>query len=161
MAWYVAYNLSWLALGFTLFLHRTVYAFLLNGFHELCHSTVFKSKKLNVFFLNTVSFLGGYNPVMFWASHLEHHKYTLHPPDDLEVVLPIEITLKSFLKYSFINPWGFVERIKKLSQRMSMCLRCLRRCVVLCNQPHQHPRHRIRGMPNRILLLPQIALGVG
>ena len=112
LAWVAAQRGSWLALGLALFLHGTVYAFLLNGFHELCHSTVFKSKRLNEFFLNVVSFIGGYNPVLFWTSHLEHHKYTLHPPDDLEVILPVEITFKSFLKYSFINPWGFVERIK-------------------------------------------------
>jgi fatty acid desaturase len=113
-AWYAAYNLPWYVLVFALILHGTVYAFLLNGFHELCHGTVFKSKWLNTFFLYVVSFLGGYNPIMFWTSHQEHHKYTLHPPDDLEVVLPYKITLEGFLKYSFINPWGVRDRIKDL-----------------------------------------------
>ncbi len=113
-AWYAAMNWPALAVLALLFLHGTVYAFLLNGFHELCHSSVFKTRWLNTFFLYVFSFLGGYNPVMFWASHQEHHKYTLHPPDDLEVVLPVEITLSSFLKYSFINPWGFIERVKGL-----------------------------------------------
>jgi len=102
------------ALLVILFLHGTMYAFLLNGFHELCHSSVFKTKGLNTFFLNVISFLGGLNPVMFWASHQEHHKYTLHPPDDLEVVLPVKITLENFLKYSFINPWGLIEHWKGL-----------------------------------------------
>jgi fatty acid desaturase len=114
-SWYaVANGWSIFAVLALLFLHGTVYAFLLNGFHELCHSTVFKTKWLNTLFLNVFSFLGGFNPVMFWASHQEHHKYTLHPPDDLEVVLPVEITLKQFFKSSFINPWGFVDRIKGL-----------------------------------------------
>lgn len=112
-AWYAAYNLPWPVLILALFLHGTVYAFLLNGFHELCHGTVFKTKWLNTLFLNVFSFLGGYNPVFFWTSHQEHHKYTLHPPDDLEVVLPVEITLESFLKSAFVNPWGFVDRIKR------------------------------------------------
>lgn len=112
-AWYAAYNLPWPWLVLALFLHGTVYAFLLNGFHELCHGTVFKTKWLNTLFLNIFSFMGGYNPVMFWVSHQEHHKYTLHPPDDLEVVLPVEITLESFWKYSFLNPWGFRDRILK------------------------------------------------
>ncbi len=111
-AWYAAFNLAWPFLVLALILHGTVYAFLLNAFHELCHGTVFKTKELNTLFLNIVSFIGGYNPVMFWVSHQEHHKYTLHPPDDLEVVLPVEITLKNFLMYSFINPWGFVKRIQ-------------------------------------------------
>jgi fatty acid desaturase len=113
-AWYAAYNLAWPFLILALFLHGTVYAFLLNGFHELCHGTVFKTKGLNTFFLNVFSFMGGYNPVMFWTSHQEHHKYTLHPPDDMEVVLPVMITLESFLKYSFVNPWGVRDRFKGL-----------------------------------------------
>ena len=46
-----------------LFVHGTFYAFLLNGFHELCHSTVFKTKSLNTLFLYVFSFLGWYNPV--------------------------------------------------------------------------------------------------
>jgi len=103
----------WAVLGI-LFVHGTMYAFLLNGFHELCHGSVFKSKRLNTFFLYVFSFLGGYNPVMFWTSHQEHHKYTLHPPDDLEVVLPVKISLENFLKYSFVNPWGLVDRTKGL-----------------------------------------------
>jgi fatty acid desaturase len=111
-AWFAAERLGWPALLLVLFVHGTFYAFLLNGFHELCHSTVFKSKWLNTFFLYLFSFLGWYNPILFWASHQEHHKYTLHPPDDLEVVLPVELTLKSFLKSAVVNPWGFYGRLK-------------------------------------------------
>ena len=111
-AFYAAEHLSIWVLLLILFLHGTFYAFLLNGFHELCHSTVFKSKSLNTFFLYVFSFLGGFNPVLFWASHQEHHKYTLHPPDDMEVVLPVEIKLESFLKSALINPWGFYGRLK-------------------------------------------------
>jgi len=110
-AWYASTQGLWLLFGLVLFLHGTVYAFLLNGFHELCHSSVFKSKNINHFFLYLFSFLGSFNPVFFWASHQEHHKYTLHPPDDLEVVLPIELTLQSFLSTALVNPWGFVKRL--------------------------------------------------
>ena len=94
-----------------------MYAFLLNGFHELCHSSVFKTKALNHFFTRVFAFLGLYNHVHFWASHQEHHKYTLHPPDDLEVVLPVEFTLQSFLKAAVINPWGFYQRFQGIIQR--------------------------------------------
>ncbi len=112
LAWVAASRQAWLWMLLALFLHGTCYAFLLNGFHELCHSTVFRSKWLNTFFLYLFSFLGWFNPVLFWASHQEHHKYTLHPPDDLEVVLPVELTLKSFLKSALINPWGLWGRLK-------------------------------------------------
>ena len=111
-AFYAAAQQSWLLLLLILFLHGTIYAFLLNGFHELCHSSVFETIALNRFFRDLFSFLGQYNPILFWASHQEHHKYTLHPPDDLEVVLPMKLTLESFLKTALVNPWGLVVRWK-------------------------------------------------
>ncbi|HMN28525.1 MAG TPA: fatty acid desaturase [Caldilineaceae bacterium] len=111
-AWLAVERKAWPMLFLLLFAHGTFYAFLLNGFHELCHGTVFKSKGLNTVFLYLFSFLGWYNPILFWASHQEHHKYTLHPPDDLEVVLPVELTRQSFLRSAFVNPWGFYNRLK-------------------------------------------------
>jgi fatty acid desaturase len=101
------------------FLHGAFYAFLVNGFHELCHKTVFESRFLNVMFRNLYSFLGWYNHVFFWESHQEHHRFTLHPPDDLEVVLPVQLTLKSYLSFAFVNPLGFIQRLRGVI-RLSM-----------------------------------------
>jgi fatty acid desaturase len=114
LAWYAVGRLPLLVVLALLFLHGTFYAFLVNGFHELCHQTVFKTRSLNVWFLRIYSFLGWYNPVFFWASHQEHHKYTLHPPDDLEVTLPVRLTLKNYLKFAFINPIGLYDRIRSV-----------------------------------------------
>jgi fatty acid desaturase len=111
-AWYAAEQRSYLALLLILFIYGTIFAFLLNGFHELCHKSVFKSKSLNLFFLNLISFLSWNNPVYFWTSHQEHHKFTLHPPADLEVVLPIKLTLADFMKNALVNPWDFYGRLK-------------------------------------------------
>jgi fatty acid desaturase len=111
-AWYAAGRFPLPILLLILFLHGTIFAFLANAFHELCHRTVFKTKILNTVFLHLVSWLSWSNPVWFWASHQEHHKYTLHPPDDLEVVLPQQLTLPSFLRSSFVNPWDFYYRLK-------------------------------------------------
>ncbi len=112
LAWYAVGRLPLVVVIALLFLHGTFYAFLVNGFHELCHQTVFKTRWLNIAFRNIYSFLGWYNHVFFWASHQEHHKYTLHPPDDLEVVLPVKLTLRSYLSFAFINPKGLYNRIK-------------------------------------------------
>ena len=109
--WFATLHLPWWVGALVLFFHGTFFAFLLNAFHELCHKTVFKSKLLGNFFLNLVSLLIWYNPVLFWASHQEHHKYTLHPPQDLEVVLPVKMKLVTFVKAAVINPWDFYERI--------------------------------------------------
>ena len=93
---------SWVAVP-ALFVHGACCAFLINGFHELVHDSVFKTRRLNRLFLNIFSFLGWYNHVAFWASHSEHHRFTLHPPDDLEVVLPQQVTLKAILKFGIVD----------------------------------------------------------
>ena len=112
LAWYALGRTPWWVVVVLLFVHGTGYAFLINAFHEFVHQSVFKTRALNDFFLNLISFLGWANPVAFWASHQEHHKFTLHQPYDLEVVLPQEIKLASFLKSSFVNPWDFWFRFK-------------------------------------------------
>jgi fatty acid desaturase len=89
-----------------IFLHGMISAFSPNGVHELVHRTVFKTRALNDLFLEIFSFLGWNNYEMFHASHLRHHQYTLHRPDDLEVVLPIRLMAKQFFKSGFVNPWA-------------------------------------------------------
>lgn len=105
-AFFAAEHLPWYAVVPLVFIHGSCWHFLINGFHELIHDSVFKTRALNRFFLWVYSFLGPYNHIAFWASHTEHHKFTLHPPDDLEVVLPQQYTLKGFWKTAIINPWG-------------------------------------------------------
>ena len=110
-AWYSVSHWPWYATVAIILFHGTCHAFLLNGFHELVHGTVFKTKKLNVIFLNIYSFLSMHNPVLFWASHTEHHKYTLHPPRDLEVVLPYSVDLKGFLRAAVFGPEAARDRL--------------------------------------------------
>ncbi len=96
-----------------LWLYGTFYVFLLNATHELSHNSVFKTRFLNDIFLRLFCFLGWRSYVMFWSSHAEHHKYTLHQPDDLEVVLPRALTLGEFLRTAFVDPWTFFATMKK------------------------------------------------
>ncbi len=112
--WYAYVELHWSVFLLALFVHGTFYSFLLNGFHELCHNTVFKTKSLNNFFLKLFSFLGSYNYVMFIESHSAHHKYTLHPPKDMEVVLPIMYSLKDYLLNAVVNPKLLFNNLKSI-----------------------------------------------
>ncbi len=114
LAWYAVGRAPLLIVLALLFLHGTFYAFLINGFHEFVHQSVFKERWLNNAFCYIYAFLSWSHPVLFWASHQEHHKYTLHPPDDLEVVLPVKLTLRSYLGFAFINPLGFYNRMKSV-----------------------------------------------
>ena len=95
-----------------IFVHGTCFGFMINAVHELGHGTVFKSKSLNNFFANLFAFLGWINHRTFAASHIRHHRSTLHPPEDLEVVVPIAITVKDFIKNAFVSPWGFYNTVK-------------------------------------------------
>lgn len=94
---------NWWLMGLLLFLHGTLAAFSINAVHELVHGTVFRTAKLNTIFAYVFAFLGWINHRFFWLSHTEHHKYTLHAPDDLEVVIPITETIPAWLKGAFIN----------------------------------------------------------
>ncbi|MEE3258314.1 MAG: fatty acid desaturase [Candidatus Latescibacterota bacterium] len=100
---YSSLHWPWYATTLLVFLNGHFWHFLINGFHELIHDSVFKTRWLNRFFLRIFSFLGWYNHHHFWASHTEHHKYTLHPPDDLEVVLPHKIDFKALRRNGLIN----------------------------------------------------------
>ena len=102
---YAHLPLPWLFV--ILFFHGTFYAFLLNGFHELVHGTLFKTKWLNTAFLQVFSFLSWNNQVLFRASHIRHHASTLHPPDDEEVILPLHLPVWTFVRCALVNPLGF------------------------------------------------------
>jgi len=110
-AFYAAAWWPWWTLLPILLAHGSLYAFLANGFHELTHGTVFKTRWLNGVFLWIFSFLTWSSPVLYKASHTRHHLYTLHPPHDQEVVLPMRLTLRGFLLSAVIDPLGFYGTI--------------------------------------------------
>ena len=111
-AWLAWGRLPWWAVLILLFIHGTFFAFLLNGFHELVHGTVFKTKALNTVFLYVYSFLSWNSHVGFKASHNKHHLNTLHPPYDLEVVLPVQLKPAGFLLAAVIDVVGIYGVIR-------------------------------------------------
>jgi fatty acid desaturase len=106
------WNWPWELVVAMVFVHGMCWNFLINGFHELIHDTVFRTRWLNGFFLRIFSFLGWHNHHLFWTSHTEHHKYTLHPPRDLEVVVPIRLTFRDFLDSAVFNFKGMFITIR-------------------------------------------------
>jgi fatty acid desaturase len=112
LALYSVGHFPWPLALLIFFLHGTCFAFMINAVHELLHDTVFKTKSLNKFFVYIFAFLGWVNHFAFDASHVRHHRSTLHPPDDLEVVVPVQFTVKDFIRSSFVNPWGVVWVVK-------------------------------------------------
>ncbi|MEE2708172.1 MAG: fatty acid desaturase [Gemmatimonadota bacterium] len=103
IAIYSSTNWPWYITGILVFVNGHFWHFFVNGFHELVHDSVFRTRWLNKFFLWVYSFLAWHNHHLFWASHTEHHKYALHPPDDQEVVLPQKIDLENLWKWSVIS----------------------------------------------------------
>jgi len=106
-AWYSFNHWPWYATAGLVFLYGMVNAFLINAVHELGHGTVFASKWLNAFFCRVFAFLGWINHETFASSHIRHHRYTLHPPDDLEVVLPVKLAVWHALQTGIVNPLRF------------------------------------------------------
>ena len=88
---FVAWAQGWWAPFFVaLFAHGTVASFYRGtAVHELGHGTVFKTKWLNSLFLYLFSMISWWNPFDYAASHTYHHRYTLHPEGDREVLLPV------------------------------------------------------------------------
>ncbi|MEP4197089.1 MAG: fatty acid desaturase [Aliishimia sp.] len=93
----------WIAFLITLFAHGTIASFFRGtAVHELGHGTVFQSKPLNDVFLYLFSLISWWNPFDYAASHTHHHRYTLHPEGDREVLLPLHPNVgKTFLLQLF------------------------------------------------------------
>ena len=108
----LAHAWGWAALG--VFLYGVIAAFLINGVHELGHNTVFRSAWLNRWFCRLLAFLGWINHEVFETSHVRHHRYTLHPPDDDENPLPIRFTARDFFKGCVFHYGFFVYAIRKM-----------------------------------------------
>lgn len=107
LAIYAAGRWPWWSVVLIVFIHGTFFHFLLNGFHELCHGSVFRTKWVGDLVLRSFSLLSQFHYVLFQESHRRHHRYTLHPPYDSEVLLPIRFTLPSLLKSLFVDVQGY------------------------------------------------------
>jgi fatty acid desaturase len=112
LALYAVGRWSWWVVVVIVFLHGTLGSFFLNAVHELVHKSVFRTPKLNSLFVRVFAFLGWVNFEHFYASHMRHHQFTLHPPDDLEVVLPIRLMVRQFFQTGFVNVQGGFDVLK-------------------------------------------------
>ncbi|MCE9592342.1 MAG: fatty acid desaturase [Planctomycetes bacterium] len=115
-ALYAAHLRLWLAVAPLVFLYGMFTAFMINGVHELGHGTVFRTKLFNELFNRVMAFLNWINFHHFYNSHTRHHAFTLHPPDDLEVTLPIKLFIWHAVKYGMVNPshmrWAVTENVR-------------------------------------------------
>ena len=93
-AWYLFEQQVWWGFCVALFLHGTVAAFFTAPHHELCHTTVFRTKWLNECFLRIYAFLGWLNFEIYRFSHSYHHRFTLFLAGDREEVLPVKPSLR-------------------------------------------------------------------
>ena len=94
LAYYLFIQETWWGFLAALFLHGTVAAFFTAPHHELCHTTVFRTKWLNEFFLRIFAFFGWLNFEIYRFSHTCHHRFTLFVEGDREKVMPEEPSLR-------------------------------------------------------------------
>lgn len=84
----------WIPMLIALWFHGTVASFFVGiAPHDLGHGSVFKTKRLNKFFLYLTSALAWWDPFDYASSHTYHHRYTLHSEGDRELLLPLEPSL--------------------------------------------------------------------
>ncbi len=95
---------AWGWLLIALYVHGTVCGFMINAVHELVHGTVFRTRWLNQVFVHFFAFVGWINHYAYWASHSEHHKFTLHEKRDGEVVLPVSFRFRTFVAAFTLDP---------------------------------------------------------
>jgi len=117
-AWLQIHQIWW-ALPITALLYGGVMNFSPAAVHELSHNTMFKTMWLNRFFGVVYDILSLASRDLFWASHKEHHRYTLHFPDDMEAIQPQDFKWMDLFRGGIINfsPRPTVVRIKGLWER--------------------------------------------
>ncbi len=98
-AYWAFRNLAWPWTVIAVYLHCSFYGFFGGGagLHELSHKSMFKSQALNELFIRVNGFLTWFNFIHFRRSHAGHHQYTTHHELDLEVMLLIRMSWKSWL----------------------------------------------------------------
>ncbi len=89
--------------------------------HELGHGTVFKTKKLNSFFLYLFSLISWWDPYDYSASHTYHHRYTTHPEADRENILPLSPSLHPWLLFQLFTLNLFTMPRKNFSKGGYLC----------------------------------------
>ena len=107
----------WIAFVFALFLHGTVASFWVGvACHELTHGSVFRTKRLNRLFLYLFSTVSWFDPFEYAASHTYHHRYTLHPEGDREVLLPLHPSVGRTFMLQLFTVNLFTQRGRTLSK---------------------------------------------
>ncbi len=94
LTYYLFMQQLWVGFGLALTGHGAITSFMGLAVHELGHGTVFKTKWLNKLFLRIYSILAWHNFHIYAMSHTYHHRYTLHPEGDRELLLPKSPTLR-------------------------------------------------------------------
>ena len=90
-----------------LFVHGTIGPFMgLIAVHELQHRTVFKSRRLNVFFERLYAFISWSDYIWYQQSHAIHHQATCHADYDGEVLLPIRFSLRRWRVWLGLLAWN-------------------------------------------------------
>ena len=109
----------WAVFGVSLWLLGTIASFVPGlSCHELVHGTVFRTNRLNRIFLRVFSVYGWFNYNEYRMSHTFHHRYTLFPDGDREVLLPKEASLHPLvlLEMFTINVRGALRLLKSTVQ---------------------------------------------
>ncbi len=112
---------AWPLLVAMLMLYGMAARFTVNALHELAHGTVFRTPTLNSLFCNVFAFLSLVNRHYFWLSHRQHHRYSLHPPFDQEVLEPELHDVRGFLRQGILS-FDLRQSLEPLIEQYNLAL---------------------------------------
>ncbi len=155
---YSSLHWPWYVTAVLVLVNGHFWHFIVNGFHELVHDSVFRTQWLNRLFLRVYAFLGWHNHHAFWASHAEHHKYALHPPDDREVELPRDFDLKGIWKWGMVNLPYIPTQLHAYARTAFGYVGPDGSWIADLFPPNAPERRRVRRNWDRILLIGHLAI---
>jgi fatty acid desaturase len=112
---------DWPLLAAAVLLYGMAARFTVNALHELAHGTVFRTPTLNSLFCNVFAFLSLVNRHYFWLSHRQHHRYSLHPPFDQEVLEPELHDVRDFLRHGIVS-FDLHQSLEPLIEQYNLAL---------------------------------------
>jgi fatty acid desaturase len=143
-----------------LYVHCTLFQFFsrVSACHELCHQTVFRSRRLNRLFYTVFAFLTWENWVLFKARHMSHHQYTSYNDRDGELILPFTITPGRWLS---LFTFDFLKFAGVMEANLNLALGVFENGVQARLFPSDDPKGRAAVTRSaRILLLGHAALAI-
>ncbi len=115
-AYYFFQKNHWIAFGIVLYLHGILSSFtgMEAASHELSHSTVFKTKRINDFFYRLFCFISWNNWIHLRYNHRVHHNYTSFEGLDPDISINSRILKANIWNFLLLFTFDFIKFYRRI-----------------------------------------------